>query len=159
PVPISSLFPYTTLFRSRSTGPGGGGRTWPPPPRTRLLRPAPGTPPHGVTPGWPARRHRDGGHAHPAGRCRRRGGRCENPSRPASGRAPTLTGRDGCGRGRADDLTPLSLRAIQRVGGGLGKEVRRDLDLHVHRPVIEIAVQADCSPQQVHTVVTLVIGE
>src|SRR5699024_12557298 len=47
-----------------------------------------------------------------------------------------------------DHVAAFPLRPVQGVGRGLGQEARRDLDLHVHRPVIEVAVQPHRAAQQ-----------
>src|SRR5699024_7750913 len=58
-----------------------------------------------------------------------------------------------------DHDAALPLRVVQGVGRGLGQEVRRDLDLHVLRPVIEVAVQSHHDAQQAGAVVAIVVGE
>ena len=56
-------------------------------------------------------------------------------------------------RAASDHDASLTAGAIQSVGGGLGQEVGRDLDLHVHCPVVEVGVQADRAADQSRTVV------
>lgn len=75
---------------------------------------------------------------------------------------PSLTSMT-CGMSRttqgSDHCPSLAAGPVEGVGGGLGEEVGRDPDLHVHGPVVKVAVQADRTPDQADPAVLVVVLE